>query len=369
MNEKQCIIFTDLKDFTYKNSLLTAHQISEILLHFEKIVRETAEKYGIHLVKNIGDAYFWICTEIETSLQFAQEISTLAEAYDATQRIDLKKISLRITLTYGVITASPLHHGEDYFGEMINLWARIMDITPAGHIFCTKEIYEANKKFSWEYLWSFEFYGFLEKIPLYSLKALTENERKELHSTEDSRLESCENIIFRASCVAAILTAQPIPFLENLNIIAVHLYMLIHIAAKFEKNLTVKEAGKIFMTIVASLWISYITLQWAGTALKILLPGIGGYMYIPMSFWLSYALWKIYVLYFYYERSWESLTIEQTREYFSKHKMDGVKIAKKQKKEILTQGKKYMNEILHMFQGEELDSVQKDTIRMLQKHS
>ena len=61
MLEKKFIIFTDLKDFTYKNSLLTSRQIQDLLTQFDTYVKQTSEKYNIKILKSIGDAYLLIC--------------------------------------------------------------------------------------------------------------------------------------------------------------------------------------------------------------------------------------------------------------------------------------------------------------------
>jgi class 3 adenylate cyclase len=74
MSEKKYIIFTDLKDFTYKNSLLTDTQISEILSTFQHIVEESAKQRKIKIVKSIGDAYFSVSEDPEDAYNFAKDI-------------------------------------------------------------------------------------------------------------------------------------------------------------------------------------------------------------------------------------------------------------------------------------------------------
>ena len=61
MSEKKFIIFTDLKDFTYKNSLLTSRQIQDLLTQFDVYVKQTSEKHNVKILKSIGDAYLLIC--------------------------------------------------------------------------------------------------------------------------------------------------------------------------------------------------------------------------------------------------------------------------------------------------------------------
>jgi len=140
MKQQKYIIFTDLKDFTYKNALLTDSQVETILHTFDTIVRKSADRHQVKLVKSIGDAYFSVSETAQNAYKFAQDILDTSFEYDAKQHIDLKKISLRVTITYGSITQNKALDLEDYFGEAINLGARVMDMTPAGYIFCTQEI-------------------------------------------------------------------------------------------------------------------------------------------------------------------------------------------------------------------------------------
>jgi len=82
-----------------------------------------------------------------------------------------------------------------------------------------------------------------------------------LKQTDDSRLKECEEIVFRSSCVAAILSLQPLPFLENFNLVAVHLYMILRISSKFERKLSLKDSSKIFGELIAPLGIFYAAFQ------------------------------------------------------------------------------------------------------------
>lgn len=367
--EKKYIIFTDLKDFTYKNALLTDKQIEKILSTFDSLVKSAAETYDIKLIKSIGDAYFAVSETALGAHKFASHILTESQNYDATQKIDIKKISLRVTITYGSITQNRAMDLEDYFGEAINLGARIMDMTPGGQIFCTQEVQtELKDADSIKYIWNFSFHGILTEVPLYSLTPISDELIDSLKHSEDSRLKECEELVFRSSCVAAILSVQPLPFLENLNLVAIHLYMILKIAAKFDQSLSLKESSKIFSELIAPLGISYAAFQWSATMIKILLPWIGWYLFAPVSFAVSYALWKLYIMYFYYKTSGEVMAPELIKELFAKHRREGKRLAKERKKDILNIGKKYSSEILHIKKQKDFTRVQKDTIHMLKKN-
>jgi len=53
MTEKKYIILTDIKEFTYKNALLTNVQIEQMLQAFDKIVMSSADRYNISIIKSI----------------------------------------------------------------------------------------------------------------------------------------------------------------------------------------------------------------------------------------------------------------------------------------------------------------------------
>lgn len=366
MKHEKYIIFTDLKDFTYKNTLLTDTQVAEILSRFDAIIKTAAQKHEVKVIKNIWDAYFAVAESAQSAYQFSLAILQEAQNYDAQQKIDIKKIGLRVTLTFGNIARNTALELEDYFGEAINLGSRIMDITPTGKIFCTENIQkELETQTQSEYLWNFSFHGLLTEVPLYSLTSISQEEIAALRKTQDTKIQDCEDTVFRASCVAAVLSVQPLPFLENLNLVAVHLYMILRVSYIFEKPLDIRQGSRIFGELIAPLGLSYAAFQGSASMIKILLPGIGGYLFAPVSFSVSYALGKIYIMYFYYQNSGETLTPEIIKELFAKHKKEGKRIASERKQDIVSIGKKYSHEILHLKQEKEFTQVQKDTIRML----
>ena len=82
---------------------------------------------------------------------------------------------------------------------------------------------------------------------------MPEDEVKNLQNRKDIIFKECDEIIFRASCVAAILSVQPIPFLDSFHLIAVHLYMILHIGRKFRKDMHLSDASKIFRELITPL--------------------------------------------------------------------------------------------------------------------
>ena len=373
MKIEKYVIFTDLKDFTYKNSLLTDAQVEDILWGFEKIVRSSAQKYDIELVKSIGDAYLAVCDEGKEAYLFAQDIIKNGKKYDVNQKIPIKEIGLRVTITSWIVNKKNSLEKEDYFWECINLGARIMDITPKGAIFCTKDVSEklSEAGIHKEILWSFEFQGVIYETELVSLSKLSQEEKenlvkKQLHS-DTALLHECDELVFRASCVAALLSLQPIPIIDTYNIIGIHLYMILKLSSKFWKKINMYSASQMFIEIITPLSISYISLHGISTAAKIVLPWIWWYIIAPACFAVSYALGKIYTAYFYYKVQWQRMPKKDIKLLFSKQKNMWKEIWKKQKKEIFKTGRIFYKDVLSIKKEKWFSDVKHDIIKKLKK--
>lgn len=374
MDNKKFVIFTDLKDFTYKNALLTDIQIEEILSAFEKVVLTAAKKYSVQVVKSIGDAYLALWDDGKKVYGFSQMILRESLKYDETQKIEIKKIGLRITLTHGGVTQKDSMQLDDYFWESINLGSRMMGIAPKSSIFCTKEVVEKLKNLPEVTpieVWDFPFHGILKDTSIYSLTDISKQEIHELmkygQTPKTTMLQECDEIVFRSACVAALLSLQPIPLLDSYNILCVHLYMILKISGKFGRRVSLNSGSKIFLEIISPLSLSYVSLQWASAVTKIVLPWIGGYIIAPLSFAVSYALGKVYTAYFFYDQWGQKMQTADIKSLFFKQKDEGVKIWKSQKKEILLTGKKFYKDILSVKRETWFSKVKNDILSILKK--
>lgn len=366
MTEKKYIILTDIKEFTYKNALLTNQQIEEMLQEFDRIVMTWSEKYSISIIKSIWDAYLCLSDDIQNVYDFSHYIIWETKEYDATQKIEIKHIALRVVITFGDVTKNRAMNLDDYFGENINLASRIIDITPKGKIFCTQQIKENLKENIYsKSIWEHEFHGILYKTDIYSLVKMSNQEVKDLQSQDKSILEQCDTIVFRSACVSAVLSAQPIPFIENFNIVWVHLYMIIKISQSLEKSLNLRSSWEVFKEIISPIWAWYFGLQWTNTLAKIILPGIGWYLFSPLSFAMTYALWKVYTAYFLAKMNWETLSDHEIKDIFKKQKQVWKITAKKQKIDILKTGKKFYKDVLQIKDKTGYSQVQSDLHTLL----
>lgn len=342
-----------------------------LLKNFEECIVWAAEKYKIQVVKSIWDAYLSFAETVEDAKDFALEALSSAQKYDAGIRIDLMKIAPRATISYGKVHFRAGKDLSDYFGDAINLASRMMEVTPSYCIFTDKKaVSELKNASEYEIAGKFSFQGVLEQQEIFSLTQLTQTQKDTLsHGGKDELwllFESCDELVFRASCVAALLMLQPIPFIESYNIIAVHLYMVIKLSQKFGRPVNLQSGGKIFLEIVTPLSLSYVGIQGLGSMSKLLLPGVGGIIFAPITFAVTYALWKVYMAYFFSQIAERKLSGAEIRSIFYKQKDIGKNIAKTQKREIYKIGKQFSWDVLSIKETPGYKRVQTEVMNMIQ---
>jgi len=366
MKEKKYIILIDIKEFTYKNTLLTDKQVWEILTTFESIVTGHFSRNNISIIKSIWDAYLCFAHTPKDAYEFTRSVISQSQKYDKKERVAIKKLSLRASICYGDVTKNKTMDLDDYFGDPINLASRMMPFVPSGEIFIDgkahAEIRELGKT---AHVCDHLFHGIIEQTSLYSLDSSRKYKQSDIFHDNKTLLQSCDEIVFRSACVSAILSAQPLPFIENFNIIGVHLYMILKISQQMWRWVSLRSSWEICKKVVSPLWIWYFSMQWANTLLKIVLPGFGWYLFSPVSFAVTYGVWKVYTAYFMHEISGEDFTKDDIIGVFKRQRHMGKEIAKKERKSILQTGKKFYKDILSIKESSWYSDVQKDLIVML----
>jgi adenylate cyclase len=92
------IIFTDIKDFTLKTSLLTKKQLEGILNDHDGIITPIIKKYKGHIVKTFGDSFMIVFDKSENAVLACIEIQEKAIAYNSTKKMGLFMIEFRIAI-------------------------------------------------------------------------------------------------------------------------------------------------------------------------------------------------------------------------------------------------------------------------------
>lgn len=123
------VMFVDLAGFTPLTVALGDHGVAEVLQRFAMIVRRNAEAHGGRIIKQIGDAFMLVFARPADAIPFG-----LALLEESTVDPDLP--ALHIGAHYGQV----LHREGDYFGNGVNLAARVTSASEAGQFLITPEL-------------------------------------------------------------------------------------------------------------------------------------------------------------------------------------------------------------------------------------
>ena len=132
---KWAVVFTDIKDFTLKTSLLTQLQITKFLNKQDEIVLPIIVKYFWKVVKTIWDAYMIVFEKAENAVIASIEIQQKLEEYNSNIELNLYKLELRISIDYGDLEREINLNWEDFFWEAVNVSSRLQNKTPENKIF------------------------------------------------------------------------------------------------------------------------------------------------------------------------------------------------------------------------------------------
>lgn len=360
---KWAVVFTDIKDFTLKTSLLTQIQIWKFLNKQDDIVLPIISKYFWKIIKTIWDSYMIIFEKAENAVIASIEIQKKLEEYNSKVDLNLYKLELRISIDYGDLEREINLNWEDFFWETVNISSRLQHKTPENKIFVTSNIKrntEHLKNINYLYLWKTSFKWVLyevdvyevlfedEKIKAFKKWVIKEKNINDFLLTDDlkQKINEIDDTIFNFSSVAAILWIQPIPFLDVYSILPFHIYLLKEIAKKYSIEINTKESKEILTTVIWSVWSSYILSQSVVWLSKIWMLWFWWYIMMPLNFGLTYAMWKILSMYFYQKSQWAKATNSEIKELFKYSIKSWQDIAKKDTNKIMEIWKKYKDTFL-----------------------
>jgi class 3 adenylate cyclase len=128
----------------------------------------------IKILKNTGDGYLFFSDEISAD-GLILKIFDFYEAvnrYNAGIKDELYKLNVRFSLHKGVVYEKNTLSGKDYFGKDLNILYRILDNTPADHIYISESVYKSLKdidiKRRFIYFGEVQLKGIVETINLYA---------------------------------------------------------------------------------------------------------------------------------------------------------------------------------------------------------
>ncbi len=135
------LLFTDLKGSTaLYDRIGDLNAFSLVQQHFDRLQDVTVRHHGA-IIKTIGDAVMAAFVKPADAVQAALEMRSEIAAFNA-QQPD-KGLVLKIGVHKGAAIAVTQNERLDYFGQTVNIAARVQNLADAGEIFVSQDVYEA----------------------------------------------------------------------------------------------------------------------------------------------------------------------------------------------------------------------------------
>jgi class 3 adenylate cyclase len=161
------ILKTDMRGFTSKSSTLASGELGEILHRHRALTTRVARRFGGNIFKEMGDSFliaFECATEaVQAALEIQRDL-----AIDQVGEKDEDRIEVRAT----VATGDVFEQGGDFFGEPVNLTARMETVTPACEVYVAESTrLAANRaEISLDFVDEFRFKNMVEPVRVYRCK-------------------------------------------------------------------------------------------------------------------------------------------------------------------------------------------------------
>ncbi|MDT5337050.1 MAG: hypothetical protein QOD90_2555 [Mycobacterium sp.] len=124
--------FADLSGFTALTQLLSPTQLADLLNVFSGAVSDVVHADGGRVVKFIGDEVMWVTSTPERLVKVAVDLVEHPRAREA-------GLGVRAGVGYGSVLAI----AGDYFGNPVNLAARLVAAAAPGQILASAEVHDA----------------------------------------------------------------------------------------------------------------------------------------------------------------------------------------------------------------------------------
>ncbi|HEX5268358.1 MAG TPA: adenylate cyclase regulatory domain-containing protein [Acidimicrobiales bacterium] len=122
--------FVDLVGFTVLSQQLTEKELGEMVGRFEALAYDTVTVLGGRVVKMIGDEAMYVAPDVEKAAEIAVSLS---EAYSDDEVLS----EVRVGLAFGGV----LVRDGDYYGPVVNLASRIVNIATPGSVLTSDEVH------------------------------------------------------------------------------------------------------------------------------------------------------------------------------------------------------------------------------------
>ncbi len=134
--------FADMVGFTALSQQLSTERLAEVVTRFEQLAHDTVTALGGRVVKMIGDEAMFVVDDVEDAAQIALN---LAAAYADDDLLS----DVRVGLAKGPALA----RDGDYYGPVVNLASRLVNLANPGSILASAEVHDALEDvpgFAWQ---------------------------------------------------------------------------------------------------------------------------------------------------------------------------------------------------------------------------
>jgi class 3 adenylate cyclase len=136
------LLFTDLKGSTaLYDRIGDLNAFALVQQHFEQLQGVTARHHGA-VIKTIGDAIMAAFLNPADAVQAAIDMRREISAFNLRQPD--KALILKIGVHKGAAIAVTLNERLDYFGQTVNIAARVQNLADADEIFVSQDVYDAT---------------------------------------------------------------------------------------------------------------------------------------------------------------------------------------------------------------------------------
>lgn len=153
--------FADLSGFTSLTQMLTTAELTALLNEFSAVGADIVHAAGGRVVKFIGDAVMWVTSTPDALAQVAVDLVGHPRAQE-------KHLRVRAGLDYGPVLAI----SGDYFGNAVNLAARLVAAAEPGQVLASAALHETLPDWPAVAQEPLTLKGFDEPVPAYALRDL-----------------------------------------------------------------------------------------------------------------------------------------------------------------------------------------------------
>lgn len=133
-------MFTDIKGFTARTSESTREGMVQLLAEHERLLTPVFRRFRGTVIKTIGDAFLVSFESPTDAVLCGMVIQEVLRQYNATAP-ERDRLDVRVAVNVGDVEIVKGEHGNDVFGEAVNLAARLEGIAEAGEVTFTEAVF------------------------------------------------------------------------------------------------------------------------------------------------------------------------------------------------------------------------------------